>query len=118
MLIEKELVASAARGSSSNSGTVVTRSTASQRSPDFHPDARLYLSVTAASGTTPTLDVVIYKRLANGQLVYLGQFTQATAVAGLTLLLTHCPEEIQVNWTIGGGTPSFTFSVHVDRTPW
>lgn len=78
------------------------------------------INVTAASGTTPTLDVFVEGLDANGvwfTLWHPTQITGAIATAqsigpgGQTPLLV--PDTIRVRWVIGGTTPSFTFSISV-----
>lgn len=74
---------------------------------------RMQLDVTAASGTTPTLDVVIEDTIDGTNWNTIGSaFTQKTAAGRQVLdfqgLFTG---QLRVRWTIGGTTPSFTFSV-------
>jgi hypothetical protein len=74
---------------------------------------RVQLDVTAASGTTPTLDVVIEDTLDGTNWNTIGSaFTQKTTtgrqVIDIQGLFTG---QLRVRWTIGGTTPSFTFSV-------
>lgn len=78
------------------------------------------LAVTAASGTTPTLDVTWQHSIDNGTTWFtVSTFTQKTAtgnelkveaeVAAATAeVYGNCMRAI---WTIGGTSPSFTFSV-------
>lgn len=78
------------------------------------------LDVTAASGTTPTLDVVVQHSIDGGTNWYtVATFTQKTA-AGEELKTESEVESgtaeaygdcFRVSYTIGGTTPSFTFSV-------
>jgi hypothetical protein len=80
------------------------------------------LDVTAASGTTPTLDVVVQHSIDGGTNWYtLATFTQKTTTgeeikteaeveAGTAEAYGDC---FRVSYTIGGTTPSFTFSVSV-----
>ena len=81
------------------------------------PAANFYLDVTAVSGSTPTLDVKIQgKDSVSGKYFDLVSFTQATAVtnqrknygSGAGELLD---KTIRYVATIGGTTPSFTFSL-------
>lgn len=75
---------------------------------------RLYLNVTLASGSNPTLDIVLQTSL--GGVVYqLTNFTQATAVSKQVLLLDQCPVNLRAVSTIGGSTPRFSYSVAVAR---
>jgi len=76
--------------------------------------AIFYLDVTAASGASPTLDVTIrgYDPVGNDYYTIV-TFTQrvgtGTERIALALLLDHT---IDALWTIGGTTPSFTFSLN------
>jgi len=79
--------------------------------------ANFYLDVTAVSGTTPTLDVKIQEKdPVSGKYFDLVSFTQVTAVitqrknygSGAGELLGKV---IRFVATIGGTTPSFTFSL-------
>lgn len=79
--------------------------------------ARLTLDVTAASGTSPTLDVKIQTRkdaddtwrdLAG---TGIPAFTQATAAGSQRKCFSGFDREIRYVATLGGTTPSFTFSL-------
>lgn len=83
---------------------------------------RAQLNVTAASGTTPTLNVVIQDTLDDTNWNTIGTFTQKTAVSREVINIlpqkaesgTFQPlfsDRLRVLWTIGGTTPSFTFQV-------
>lgn len=76
---------------------------------------RAQLNVTAASGTTPTLDVVIEDTLDGGaNWNTIGTFTQRTAAGRQVVdITTPFSEQVRVRWTIGGTTPSFTFAVAI-----
>lgn len=74
------------------------------------------IDVTAASGTTPTLDVTIVNvDPVSGKEDVLVTFTQRTAAA--TQWKYACDtgkvmgNYIRAKWTIGGTTPSFTFTI-------
>lgn len=98
------LVTSAARTTSSNS-TAVTGFGANTL-------LRCQLQVTAASGTTPTLDVVIEDTVDGTNWNTIGTFTQATAVTRQVVNVSApFTDQIRARWTVGGTTPSFTFSV-------
>lgn len=111
---EVTLVESAARTVSGDSGTLEGFGDVSA--------LRAQLDVTAASGTTPTLDVVIEDTLDGTNWNTIATFAQKTAV-GVEVINAH-PEKAEsatfqplfarrwrIRWTIGGTTPSFTFSV-------
>lgn len=106
------------------SGTVLASAarTASTNSDDITVaiGARLgvFLDVTAASGVSPTLDVVVKaKDPASGKYFTIGTFTQATGVTSEALWIgggadvEFTTDTFRVETTIAGTTPSFTFSV-------
>jgi hypothetical protein len=74
---------------------------------------RAQLNVTAASGTSPTLNVLIEDTL-DGGINYntIGTFAQKTA-AGREIINIAVPfsETLRVSWTIAGTNPSFAFSI-------
>lgn len=73
---------------------------------------RAQLNVTAVSGTTPTLDVVIEDSLDGTNWNVIGTFAQDTAVGREVInVTTPFADQVRVRWVIGGTTPSFTFSV-------
>ena len=82
-----------------------------------------YLSVTAASGTSPTLDVKIqdspdgntWYDIGSGTGSGTGLFVQATAATTQVKDITtrNFGRYIRAVNTVGGTTPSFTFSVQV-----
>jgi hypothetical protein len=73
---------------------------------------RVQLECTSASGTTPTLDVVLEDSVDGTNYNVIATFTQLTGtgrqVANVTTPFTG---NVRARWTIGGTTPSFTFSV-------
>lgn len=76
-----------------------------------------YLKVTAASGTSPTLDVVYEVSPDGGTTWYTHtSFTQATGVTSERKVFTRpAGAEGRLSWTIGGSdTPTFTFSCWVE----
>lgn len=72
--------------------------------------ARVLLDVTARSGTTPTLDVVIQTSHDGTAWRTAHTFTQATA-AGQQRASFTIDRFVRATWTVGGTTPSFTFSI-------
>lgn len=97
-------VASAARTTSSNSGPQAGYGPATS--------LRAQLNVTAASGTTPTLDVLIEDTLDDTTWNTIGTFTQVTAAARQVInITTPFSDTLRVRWTVAGTTPSFTFAV-------
>ena len=75
--------------------------------------AVLELDVTAASGTTPTLDVTIETAEdaagTNGR--SLGAFAQKTAAGNERKSFDGFDRFYRAVWTVGGTTPSFTFTL-------
>lgn len=127
---ELGLVASAARTATGNSGALVF--------PDDAADAVFLVNCTAASGTTPTLDIVIQTTNDDGTTWFGDQrFAQITSASSRTIKMLcrrveaqaaaeaatlaatggasaangPLSQKIRVLWTIGGTNPSFTFSV-------
>lgn len=75
-----------------------------------------YLDVTAASGTTPTLDIDFQNTVDNGTVFFThSSFTQATAATTERKVFT-APNGItgQIKITVGGTTPSFTFTLRLE----
>ncbi len=101
----EQAVASAARTTSGNSGST----------PGFgHAKTlRAQLDVTAASGTTPTLNVTIEDTLDGTNWNTIGTFVAKTA-AGREVINVTIPfaDSLRVSWVIAGTIPSFTFSVY------
>lgn len=75
----------------------------------------LGLNITAVSGTTPTLDLTVEWSFDGGVTFLVGEpadtFTQKTAAGSGAKVFTAKGNAYRVKWTIGGTTPSFTFSV-------
>lgn len=89
--------------------------TATEASPGFDSErqsnASFFLNVTAASGTTPTLDLTIQDS-PDGVTWYNRQaFTQVTGATTQSQRIEYFGRFLRVNAVIGGTTPSFTFSV-------
>lgn len=75
---------------------------------------RAQLNITAASGTTPTLDVVLEDSVDNGaNWNVMGQpFPKANKTGRSVLNVTEpFSDLVRVRWTIGGTGASFTFAV-------
>ena len=100
----QEAVASGARTASGDSGVIAGFGDAST--------LRVQLNVTAAAGTTPTLDVVVEDTLDGMNWNVLATFGQKAA-AGREVVNVTTPfaDRLRVRWTVGGTTPSFTFDV-------
>lgn len=109
------LVASAARTVSGDSGEL----SALERTIDQPAAAgrianriRAQLDVTAAAGTSPTLDLVVEDTLDGTNWNVVGTFTQRTAAGRQVIdIAGQFAPRLRVRWTIGGTSPSFTFSV-------
>lgn len=83
-------------------------------SPNADSTLVLYLDVTAASGTSPTLDIDVIA-LVNGKEYTLDSFAQKTAVSTERLVITNAPRDVNLDWAIAGTTPSFTFNIQAHR---
>lgn len=104
-----ELLASAARTTSTNGGSMTV---------PVGRELIVTLDVTAASGTTPTLDVKLQHSPDGAQWTDLGtSFAQKTAVGAEAKVFTGVHGYIRTVSTIGGTTPSFTYSVYATGRP-
>lgn len=77
-----------------------------------------FLNVTAASGTSPTLDVTVEaKDPVSGEYFTIGTFAQATGVSSEMVAIgggsdaEFVPRTFRVAYAMAGTSPSFTFSV-------
>jgi hypothetical protein len=111
--------ASSAKTASGNSASAITNHSAS--------GVQLFINVSAASGTTPTLAVRVQVQdpVGAGWVDLPGAVTASITGVSLTLLTIYpgvtvaansaisapLPRTWRLAWTIGGTTPSFTFSV-------
>ena len=96
--------------------TATVNGTAIDLGPGYHSDSLAILTIGAVTGTTPTLDVTIKgSDTSGGSYTTLTTFTQVTAstkiACGRVLRDTGLKRWIKAVATIGGTTPSFTFSV-------
>lgn len=67
------------------------------------------LVVGGATGTTPTLDVVLETSdAASGNVVTVGSFTQRTGAGSQRKVFVGIDAQYRFRWTVGGTTPSFT----------
>lgn len=72
---------------------------------------RAQLEVTAASGTSPTLDVFIEDTLDGTNWNVIGTFAQMVGPGRQVINVTSpFAGQIRLRWVVGGTTPSFTFS--------
>lgn len=98
------LLASAARTTTA-AGTAVTGFAAARL-------LVLQLEVTAASGTLPTLDVIVEDTVDGTNYNTIATFAQKSAAGREVIRLTTAfTNTLRVNYTIAGTTPSFTFNV-------
>jgi hypothetical protein len=92
----------------------VTATTTHQAASDLaHASSlRVQLNVTAASGTTPTLDVVLEDSLDGQNWNTVGTFAQKTGVAREVInVTTPFANRVRARATVAGTTPSFTYAV-------
>lgn len=102
----EEMVASATRSTNGDSGAVSGWGSAST--------LRAQLDVTAAAGTSPTLDVVIEDTLDGTNWNVIGTFAQKIAVGREVInITTPFSETLRARWTVGGTGPSFTFGIRI-----
>lgn len=103
--VRETAVVSAARVASGNSGVLTGYGPASA--------LRAQLNVTAASGTSPTLNAVIEDSVDDGATWNtIGTFAQRVATGREVInITTPFGDQLRVSWTIGGTGPSFTFAV-------
>ncbi len=98
-----KVIESLARTTSGNSGDIRVSGGES---------VRAQLNVTAASGTAPTLTVLVEDTLDGINYNTIGTFAQKTGVGRDVVNITvPFSETLRVSWTIAGTNPSFTFSV-------
>lgn len=107
---------------SKNSAVIVTGDTArtagftsgNEEVGEFR-DVIAFLNVTAASGTSPTLDITIQD--SPDGTVWTnhpsGAFTQTTATGVKRLEIPRVGNHVRAVVTVGGTTPSFTFSLQL-----
>lgn len=69
---------------------------------------RLDLGVSAASGTTPTLNVAIEHSKDGVTFTQLGTFAQKTAISSEHKVFGGADRYVRAVFTVGGTTPSFT----------
>jgi hypothetical protein len=101
--LDGAVVLSAARTVTGNGGAAETGNRTEIRG--------LVLDVTAASGTTPTLDVSVQTSDDNSSWRTLASFGQKTGVSNQHLSVAARDRYVRFSWVIAGTTPSFTFSV-------
>ncbi len=73
------------------------------------------LNITVATGTAPTLDVRLETKTDVGDWYTVAAFPQqTTTVAELGRVFSNLGDQCRWAWTIGGGSPSFTFRVDAE----
>ncbi len=74
----------------------------------------IYVNVTAASGTTPTLDLSVEDSPDGGVTWYQAATAPQVTAAGGRAIRINLPlaADVRLVWAIGGTTPSFTFAAH------
>lgn len=73
------------------------------------------LTVSARSGTTPTLDVKLQTSIDDGSTWSdVKAFSQKTNTGSEGLVFAGLGDKCKWVWTIGGTTPSFTFAITAD----
>lgn len=96
-------LASAARTTSGNSTAFAC---------DNFDEALVMINVSAASGTSPTLDITFEVYDGANWMTHTAA-TQITGAGSQVMKLTNLGTEYRIKYTIGGTSPSFTFSVVV-----
>ena len=100
------LLASAARTATASGAAVAGFAAAS--------NLVMQLEVTAASGTLPTLDLIVQDTVDGTNYNTVQTFTQATGTTReVKRLQTPFTDTLRVTFVIAGTNPSFTFSVKV-----
>jgi hypothetical protein len=97
------IIEASPRNTAGNSGNIQTYGSET---------VRAQLNVTAASGTAPTLNVILEDTLDGVNYNTIGTFAQKAAPGREIInITTPFTETLRVSWTIAGTSPSFTFSV-------
>lgn len=112
MYQEREIQPSRQEAESSGSGPNVS-TVRDPRYPVEHPDARIYLDVTAETGTA-TLDVDVIGVI-NGKRYVLDSFPQQSAVGLAMLTIPNCPDVISTDFTVGGTTVTMDWNIQMTR---
>ena len=95
-------------------GAVTATGSGSACDVSQYTQALVTLDVTAVSGTTPTMTVKIQTSDDGGTTWYdlpNASFTQATGATTQAIQITNFGDMLRAAYTVGGTTPSFTFSV-------
>ena len=99
-------VADGARTSSGNSAKV---------NAGGYGTAKAFLHITAASGTSPTLDIKFQDSYDGTTWVDVasGAFAQKSAAGDSSLVLSNVGPYLRAAQTVGGTSPSFTYDLYV-----
>jgi uncharacterized integral membrane protein len=94
------------------SGAVTANGQSDAQDVSIFDEGLLLVDITTVSGTSPTLDLTIQTEI-NGKWVALPgvSIAQQTAANALAVALTNFGKKIRLSWTVGGTSPSFTFSL-------
>jgi hypothetical protein len=93
-----------------------TTATGTAFSTDGADSLEGFLAVTAASGTTPTLDVRLETSVDGGTTwSTVAAFAQATAISTKNKVFGPLGDSCRWAWTIAGTTPSFTFTITAEE---
>lgn len=72
------------------------------------------LTISAASGTTPTLDVALHTTVDGTNYYAVGAFAQKTTTGAEAKAFGPLGDKCKWVWTIAGDTPSFTFTIDTE----
>ena len=100
-------LASAARNSNGSSVAVPTEGSIAARGA--------WLNVTAASGTSPTLDVKLETSSDGTNWYTVAAFAQKTGISSERKGFAPLDDYARWTWTVGGTTPNFTFAIAVSE---
>lgn len=98
------LVESAAYTASFNSGAVLSANV---------DEIIAYLNISAASGTSPTLDITIQDTPDGTNWYDVTSFAQATGTGKQRIVLSNIGSQVRAKVTMAGTSPNFTFSVEL-----
>lgn len=96
--------------------TATGNGTSQDNSASTANGAVAHLHITAVSGTTPSMTVIVQHSTNNSTWSTLGSFSAATAVGSQTLQISGTVNRyVRASFTISGTTPSFTTLVALSR---
>lgn len=90
--------------------TMTATTTGSGHLCERYTEAQIHVDVTAASGTTPTLDVAIQSSPDDSIWATHTSFTQITTTGTAVQKITNIGQYMRLKYTIGGSSPSFTLT--------